>query len=73
MCKFLSNETWDILSIQVYYSKMNAKGPHWLYIDIGSGNGLLPSGNKPLSEPMLTEIYVYIASLGHNELNQSYR
>ena len=23
----------------------------------GSGNGLVPSGNKPLPEPMLTQIY----------------
>ena len=25
---------------------------------IGSGNGLVPSDNKPLPEPMLTQIYV---------------
>ena len=24
---------------------------------VGSGNGLVPSGNKPLPEPMLTQIY----------------
>ena len=28
--------------------------------NIGSGNGLVPSGNKPLSEPMLTQIYAAI-------------
>ena len=28
--------------------------------NIGSGNGLVPSGNKPLSEPMLTQIHVAI-------------
>ena len=33
-------------------------------VNIGSGNGLVPSGNKPLPEPMLTQM-VY---LGHNEL-----
>ena len=27
-------------------------------VNIGSGNGLVPSGNKPLHEPMLTQIYV---------------
>ena len=27
-------------------------------VNIGSGNGLVPSGNKPLPEPMLTQIYV---------------
>ena len=25
-------------------------------VDIGSGNGLVPSGNKPLPEPVLTKI-----------------
>ena len=25
---------------------------------IGSGNGLVPSGNKPLPEPMLNQIYI---------------
>ena len=29
-------------------------------VNIGSGNGLMPSGIKPLSKPMLTEIYVAI-------------
>ena len=27
-------------------------------VNIGSGNGLVPWGNKPLPEPMLTQIYV---------------
>ena len=36
---------------------------------IGSGNGLVPSGNKPLPEPMVTQISVAeMASLGLNEL-----
>ena len=29
-------------------------------VNIGSGNGLVPSGNKPLPEPMLTQIAVAI-------------
>ena len=29
-------------------------------VNFGSGKGLVPSGNKPLSEPMLTKIYVAI-------------
>ena len=41
--------------------------PHWWYINIGTGNGLVPSGNKPLSEPMMTQI-----SPGHNELSFSH-
>ena len=39
--------------------------------NIGSGNALVPSGNKPLPEPMLTQIHVATRrhySLGLNEL-----
>ena len=39
---------------------MNAIGLHWWSVSIGSGNGLVPSGNKPLPEPMLTQIFVTI-------------
>ena len=35
---------------------MNVPGPHWWLFDIGSGNGLVLSGNKPLTEPILTKI-----------------
>ena len=28
----------------------------------------MPSGNKPLPEPMLTQMYVAISTFGHNEL-----
>ena len=34
---------------------------HWTFTDavnIGSGNGLVPKGNKPLPEPVLTQNYV---------------
>ena len=34
---------------------MNATGPYLLSVNIGSGNGLVPSGNKPLPETMLTQ------------------
>ena len=44
-------------------------GLHWWSVNIGSGNGLVPSGNKPLPEPMLTQISCrHLASLGPNEL-----
>ena len=37
-------------------------------VNIGSGNGLVPSGNKSLTEPMLTQSYAAIwrhqASMG---------
>ena len=26
----------------------------WILVNIGSGNGLVPDGTKPLPEPMLT-------------------
>ena len=35
-------------------------GLNWWSVNIGSGNGLVPSGNKPLPEPMLTQISVTI-------------
>ena len=34
--------------------QMNLTGPYRRQVNIGSGNGLLPSGNTPLLEPMLT-------------------
>ena len=37
-----------------------ATGLHWWSVNIDSGNGLVPSGNKPLPEPMLTKIPVTI-------------
>ena len=44
-------------------------GLHWWSVNIGSGNGLVPSGNKPLPKPMLTQIsWRHMVSLGHNEL-----
>ena len=36
---------------------MNVIGAHWWRVSIGSGNGLVPSGNKPLPETMLTKFY----------------
>ena len=39
---------------------MNVTRLQWWSVNIGSGNGLVPSGNKPLHEPMLTEISVII-------------
>ena len=41
-------------------TQMNATGPYWLQVNIGSGDGLVPSGNKSLPEPMLTQIYAAI-------------
>ena len=41
-------------------------------IAVGSGNGLVPSANKPLPEPMLTHMFVTMwchQGPGHNELS----
>ena len=39
---------------------MNVTGPYRWSVNIGSGNGLVPSGNNSLPEQMLTQIYVAI-------------
>ena len=35
---------------------INVTGAYWWWVKIGSGDGLVPSGNKPFPEPMLTQI-----------------
>ena len=47
---------WDLI-----YDKVN----------IGSGNGLVPSGIRPLPKPMLTKITDTIPTLGDNGLKYS--
>ena len=49
---------------------MNATGPYWSQVNIGSGNGLVLSGNKPLPEPVLTKISnaIWHHPIGPNEL-----
>ena len=37
---------------------VNATIHHWWWVNNGSGNGLVPSGNKPLPDPMLAQICV---------------
>ena len=36
---------------------MNATRPHWWLVSISLDNGLVPSGTKPLPEPVLTKIF----------------
>ena len=38
--------------------QVNATWPHWWSVDTALVNGLVSLGNKPLPEPMLTQIYV---------------
>ena len=52
----------DYMDLKVYCQRnaINSLGPSDIYmateiwVNIGSGNGLVPDGTKPLPEPMLT-------------------
>ena len=61
---------WNLLAKgQKYGASMSSLSlDQWWSVNIDSGNGLVPSGNKPLPEPMLTQICCHMVSLGHNEL-----
>ena len=59
---------WRLRHLLWIFSNMNVSGLHLWSVNIGSGNGLVPSGNKPLLEPILTQICRHMASLGYNEL-----
>ena len=60
----------DIVNISCEIGfRVNATKPCGWLVNIGSGNGLLPWGNKPLPEPMLTQFFNHhMVSPGHNEL-----
>ena len=49
--------SWSLLMHIWNCSQMHASEPYWLELNIGSGNGLVLSCNKPSSEPMLGQIY----------------
>ena len=54
-------------------TQVNATELHWWEVNIGSGNGLVLSGNKLLLKPMLIQVYVsiwckWVDAYGHNEL-----
>ena len=51
--KYLKYFLWNCYQV-------NATTPHWSLVNIGSDNGLVPSGNKPLPEPVVTQICVVI-------------
>ena len=51
------NLNWVIIkSYQryVFPVKLNGIKPHWWLVTISTGNGLVPSSNKPLPDPMLS-------------------
>ena len=47
------------------YSQVNATGGQWWEVKIGSGNGLVSSGNKPVPDPMLTQMTPYGVTRTH--------
>ena len=49
---------WWLRHLLWNFPNLNVTGLHWWSVNIGSSNGLVPSGNKPLPEPMLTHISV---------------
>ena len=52
-------DDWGI-SCEIALIWMSLSGLHWWSVNIGSGNDLVLSGNKPSPEPMLTQIFVTI-------------
>ena len=60
-CNFQTDfSDWWLRHLLWNCPRMNDTGLHWWLVNIGSGNGLVLSGNKPLSEPMLTHFSVAI-------------
>ena len=53
MDRYLEHFLWNCCPHQ------NVTRSHWRLVNNGSSNGLVPCGNKPLSEPMLTQVYVF--------------
>ena len=72
----------DGLGISVWWNcpQMQITGPHWWWVNTGSGNGLVPSDNKSLAEPIMwwqqaiswfnvnPDLCHHMASLGHTML-----
>ena len=54
-CAFPSRGVGHVILLLVPRFLVESRRPFWL-VDIGSGNGLVPLGTKPLPEPMLTYI-----------------
>ena len=51
------------------FTEVCSQGSNWWFVSIAFGNGLVPPGNKPLTEPMSTKMsWHHMTSLGHNEL-----
>ena len=51
---------WCLEHLQWNWSYVSGTEPYWWQVNIGSGDGLVPSGNMPLPEQMLTQFRVTI-------------
>ena len=61
ICSFQNDfRDWWLTHLLWNCTNMNVTGLHWWSVNIGSGNGLVKSGNKPLPEPILTQIFATI-------------
>ena len=76
-----SQDFGDISMVLKMAHFRKSTGPRWVnitvrhwWVNIGSDNGLVPSGNKPLPGPMLTQLYTMSPYLlGHNDLKSDWR
>ena len=53
---------WKLLSFYSTFREVCSQWSNWQFVSIGLGNGLVPSGNKPLPEPTMThftDAYIY--------------
>ena len=61
LCNFQTDfSDWRLRHLLRNCPDMKVTGLHWWSVNIGSGNGLVPSGTKPLPEPVLTQISIAI-------------
>ena len=60
-CKNLTSVIFNLISgvdnLSLSCGITSVKSLKWWIVNIGSGNGLVPLGNKPLHEPILAELY----------------
>ena len=58
--QYYSNSYRGIVIFKKFWDcpELNATRLHWWLTNTYSGNGLVPSGNKPLPDPVLTQICV---------------
>ena len=69
MCNFQTDfSDWCLRHLLWNCTNVNVTGLHWWLANIGSGNGLVPSGSKPLPEH--PDLCRHMVSLGPYELRR---